>query len=80
MKKQTAIEYLIEQIDNKDKGEIPIWIYDLCEELKEMEKEQIIDAYLDGADACDLEVKGDMILLIKPDTNLSGQEYFLENF
>lgn len=80
MKKQTAIEYLIEQIDNKDKGEIPIWIYDLCEELKEMEKEQIIDAYLDGADACDLEVKGDRVLLIKPDTNLSGQEYFLENF
>ena len=80
MKKQTAIEYLIEQIDNKDKGEIPIWIYDLCEELKEMEKEQIINAYLDGADACDLEVKGDRVLLIKPDTNLSGQEYFLENF
>jgi hypothetical protein len=80
MKKQTAIEFLIEQIDNKDMGEIPIWIYDLCEELKEMEKEQIIDAYLDGANACDLEVKGDRVLLIKPDTNLLGQEYFLENF
>jgi len=40
----TAIEWLIEQIDNKDMGEIPIWIYDFCYDALEMEKQQIIDA------------------------------------
>jgi hypothetical protein len=45
MKKQTAVEWLIEQIDNKDMGEIPIWIYVICEDAKAMEKEQIIDAF-----------------------------------
>ena len=44
-KKQTAVEWLVEQIDNKDMGEIPMWIYDFIEQAKEMEKEQIEDAY-----------------------------------
>jgi len=46
--KQTAIDWLIEQIDNKDMGEIPMWIYNFCEKAKEMEKQQIIDAYKEG--------------------------------
>lgn len=37
----TAIEWLYEQIDNKDMGEIPMWIYDFCNQALEMEKEQI---------------------------------------
>ena len=41
--KQTAIEWLIDQIDNKDMGEIPMWVYDFCYDAKEMEKEQMID-------------------------------------
>ncbi len=44
-KKLTAVEWLIEQIDNKDMGEIPIWIYDFCYDALEMEKEQIIESY-----------------------------------
>ena len=36
----TAIEWLIEQIDNQDMGEIPMWIYDFCEKAKQMEQEQ----------------------------------------
>jgi hypothetical protein len=36
----TAVEWLIEQIDNKDMGEIPMWVYDLCYDALEMEKEQ----------------------------------------
>lgn len=47
-KKQTAIEWLIEQIDNKDMGEIPIWIYDFCYDALEMEKEQIMDDFQEG--------------------------------
>lgn len=45
----TAVEWLIEQIDNKDMGEIPMWVYDLCYDAQEMEKQQIIDAATWGA-------------------------------
>jgi len=47
-KKQTAVDWLVEQIDNKDMGEIPMWIYDFIEQAKEMDKEQKIDAYNQG--------------------------------
>jgi hypothetical protein len=36
----TAVEWLIEQIDNKDMGEIPMWVYDLCYDALQMEKQQ----------------------------------------
>jgi len=42
--KQTAVEWLQSEIDNKDMGEIPLWIYEFIEQAKEMEKEQIINA------------------------------------
>jgi hypothetical protein len=42
-KQQTAVELLMQEIDNRDMGEIPMWIYDYCEQAKEMEKEQSID-------------------------------------
>jgi hypothetical protein len=45
MKKQTAVEWSQSEIDNKDMGEIPIWIYDLIQQAKQMEKEQIENAY-----------------------------------
>ena len=52
-KKQTAVEWLVEQIDNKDMGEIPMWIYDFIEQSKEMERQQIIDfANNYGFDVC----------------------------
>jgi hypothetical protein len=44
----TAVEWLIEQIDDQDNGDIPMWIYDYCEKAKQMEKEQIMDAFLNG--------------------------------
>ena len=51
-KEQTAVEWLIEQIDNKDMGEIPLWIYNFCEQAKEMELQQLDDYYHSGyADA-----------------------------
>jgi hypothetical protein len=46
--KQTAVEWLQIEIDNKDMGEIPIWIYELIQQTKEMEKKQIEDAYNKG--------------------------------
>lgn len=36
----TAIEWLIQQIDNEDMGEIPMWVYDYCYDALEMEKQQ----------------------------------------
>jgi hypothetical protein len=44
--KQTAVEWLEEQIRNKI--DIPIWIYKFLQQAKAMEKEQIKDAFTDG--------------------------------
>ena len=41
---QTSIDWLLDEID-KQGQEMPISFYILCEEAKEMEKQQIIDAY-----------------------------------
>lgn len=41
----TAVEWLIQQIDNEDMGEIPMWVYDFCNDALEFEKEQIMQAY-----------------------------------
>jgi hypothetical protein len=45
MKQVTAVEWLQAEIDNKDMGEIPMWVYEFIEQAKAMEKEQIIKAY-----------------------------------
>ena len=47
-KQMTAVEWLQLEIDNKDMGEIPMWIYQFIEQAKELEKQQIIEAYYDG--------------------------------
>jgi hypothetical protein len=44
---KTAVEWLQSEIDNKDMGEIPMWIYEFIEQAKEMEKEQIKDAFVE---------------------------------
>lgn len=46
--KQTAVEWLQAEIDNKDMGEIPMWIYDFCQQAKEMGREQIESAFTHG--------------------------------
>jgi hypothetical protein len=43
--KQTAVEWLEIEIDNKDMGEVPMWIYDFIQKAKQMEKQQIMNAY-----------------------------------
>ena len=48
MKKQTAVEWLVEQLKERGyAGEFPPHL--LFEQSKEMEKEQIIDAYIMGS-------------------------------
>jgi hypothetical protein len=47
-KNQTAVEWLQLQIDNKDMGEIPMWVYELIDQALAMEKKQIMDAIYDN--------------------------------
>ncbi len=66
MKKQTAVEWLIEQI-NQDYPEMT-WAYkDECEQAKAMEKEQIIEANED----CSTNELGEL---------LSGEQYYTSIF
>ena len=44
----TAVEWLQSEIDNKDMGEIPMWIYEFIEQAKAMEKGQIIETWKHG--------------------------------
>jgi hypothetical protein len=69
-KKQTAVKWLVEQIDNKDMGEIPMWIYDFIEQAKEMEKLPIIDAWHNGYNN-----QSPMI-----DEDNCGEKYYEENY
>ena len=46
---KTAVEWLQAEIDNKDMGEIPMWIYEFIEQAKAMEKEQMIQSFRKGA-------------------------------
>ena len=41
MKNQTAVEWLQLQINNKDMGEIPMWVYELIDQALAMEKAQM---------------------------------------
>ena len=60
--KQTAVEWLIEQLIPKDQHE---GIIDIIEEAKEMEKEQIKDAYNFG---------------IKDEYVIGAEQYYNETF
>lgn len=45
-KQLTAVQWLESQIDNNLLVEVPIWFWDLLNEAKAMEKEQIINSIL----------------------------------
>jgi hypothetical protein len=68
--KQTAVEWLQAEIDNKDIGEIPMWVYEFIEQAKAIEKEQIITSWHNG-----YENQSPMI-----DENNCGQQYYNEQF
>jgi uncharacterized protein YgiB involved in biofilm formation len=70
-RKQTAVEWLIEQI-NQDYPEMT-WAYkDECEQAKEMEKEQIIEAYRDG--------RTDQQTRVPKFYNRSSASYYNQNY
>ena len=70
--KQTAVEWLEVEIDNKDMGEIPMWIYEFIQQAKEMEKEQIMESYKDST--CQFSVDS------RIDCPKSAEQYYNETF
>jgi hypothetical protein len=72
VKKQAALEWLIEQI-NQDYPEMT-WAYkEECEQAKQMERQQIIDAYNQGV----TDEYGDTIDFSK---DTSAEEYYNETY
>ena len=81
MEKQTAVEWLVRQLSKE-------WILEdrdlyLIEQAKEMEKQQIIDAY----EHADMVGRASLIRKIAPDDvvvmqypELSAEEYYTETF
>lgn len=57
-KKQTAVEWLEEQAENNDMGNLPIWIYHLFLKAKEIEKQQIMNAHKDNAVVYEMDANG----------------------
>ena len=65
--KKTSVNWLIDEIDNKDIGEVPMWIYDIIKQAKQMEKEQIKDAYEAGFNERDEKANTDCELYTTPE-------------
>jgi hypothetical protein len=53
MSKQTAVEWLLQKIEEKNGTEFSSYYTEFIEQAKAMEKEQIIDAHCDGQDITD---------------------------
>ena len=51
MKKQTAVEWLLQAIEDKNGKEFSSYYLEFIEQAKAMEKEQIEDAWDDGIDS-----------------------------
>lgn len=68
MSKQTAVEWLFNKMIT-EKHTISEW-NDIREQAKEMEKEQIMDAHIEGMDS----------LPVYPNYNKDAEEYYNENY
>jgi hypothetical protein len=67
MEKQTAVEWLVDCLNNYDSKMIELFNYEI-ERAKEIEKQQIIDAYTEG------DVNGIM------DNEMKSEQYYSETF
>jgi len=65
MSKQTAVEWFIEQIESKNGNEFSSYFFEFIDLAKEMEKEQIEDAYCSDRFPCSEE---------------DGEQYFNETY
>jgi hypothetical protein len=67
-KNKTAVEWLQSEIDNKDMGEIPMWIYEFIEQAKEMEKKE--------KERCWIAALEYGLKVLKTDENANSKEAF----
>jgi len=70
--KQTAVEWLIDQLIPKDQHE---GIMDIIQEAKEMEKEQIVEAHGDKQ-----KTKSDPDSIVTYGYTFTGENYYDKNF
>jgi hypothetical protein len=73
MEKQTAVEWLIEQLLKKSDIEYINGFNNLVEQAKAMEKEQIREAYISGADHI-------MDVQYNPSSYFNDEQYYNETF
>ena len=73
MSKQTAVEWLLEQFPTIDKTDS--YYSRIIEQAKKMEKEQIVDAYIEG-DSTGFEAMGEYKSLLIKD----AEQYYQETF
>jgi hypothetical protein len=70
--KQTAVEWLVEEFKEKLTGNnLPNWVLDVIQQAKEMEKEQIIEAW-------NIRAKIDGVLTYTD--NRMAEQYYNETF
>ena len=68
--KQTTVEWLLEQLELHYNGENDMYYSDFVEKAKEMEKQQIIDAYRVGK----------VEATFTPEKLTIGEQYYNETF
>ena len=71
--KQTAVEFIVEQIKNNVHNTIEEFEL-LVKQAKKMEKQQIINSFVEGAD------KGEMFNNEKRAFTTDAEQYYQENF
>jgi hypothetical protein len=74
MAQQTAVEWLLQQIKNKNGKEFTSYYSEFIEQAKAMEKEQIMNAYSDGV------FDGTLTDEFYEDTKVSGEQYYNETY
>jgi hypothetical protein len=70
--KQTAVEWLLNKIESKNGKEFSSYYTEFIEQAKEMEKEQIIDAYCKGS----LDMSNDENIFPRE----TSEQYYNESF
>jgi hypothetical protein len=70
--KQTAVEWLLNKIESKNGKEFSSYYTEFIEQAKEMEKQQIIDAYCKGS----LDMSNDENIFPRE----TSEQYYNESF
>jgi hypothetical protein len=79
--KQTAVEFLVEQITLPELGENPQWVQDAIDQSKEMEKEQIMNCCIQTTQDCYIAIMDHLNAPLQfTDEDLSNQKLEAEQY